>query len=258
MIYLLNCDLNGNDSIQHLIDGKQITEFECGTFEAFDRACRSLLTKVGPEDTVIVDTLTSLANTTRGDAKLGTEDSESLWDKREKFLGDKNYLTVYELAGQLIMRRIKNLRARGAHIITTTHEDEQRDDGTLLRKRAPALNAALFRSLMGASSDVLRLQILTEPIKNDKGETKVPAGVRTLQLRVSDDAVIKTHVRRDISDKLPKFIINPTWEKLTAALGKNPSWLVLFGPPGVGKTTLSTERTTNQPNAEQEPEGAAA
>jgi hypothetical protein len=241
MIYLLNADLNGNDSIAHLIDGGKVKELECGTFEAFDNHSRALLTKVSSGDIVIVDTLTSLANTTRGDAKLGNDESESLWDKREKFLGDKNYLTVYELAGQLIMRRLKNLRARGCHLITTTHEDEQRDDGTLMRKRAPALNAALYRSLMGASSDVLRMQVLTDPITNSKGEVKVPAGVRTLQLRVTDDAVIKTHVRREIGEKLPKYIYNPSWEKLVKVLGKTPSWLVLYGPPGVGKTSLSTD-----------------
>jgi len=242
--------MNGTDSIQHLVDDNKIVHIPCPTFKAFDESARQLLTKVGLGDFIIVDTVTLLAETTRTDSKFGTDMEVSLWDQREKVLGDKNYLTVYQLAGTLIMKRLRNFRNVGARIITTTHEDEQRDDGTLMRKRAPAVNAALYRSLVAASSDVIRMQIVHEPITDAKGVIKVPAGVRSLQLKSSDDAVIKTHVLRDVGEKLPRFIYNPSWQKLCAALGKTPSWLLLYGPPGVGKTTLSTEmaeQTTLQP-----------
>ena len=238
MIYWLDADNNGADSIQKAVDSGAVQHIVCDTFVAFEKAIVALIPKVGPDDLVIIDTVTSLANTTRGDMKLGTELTESLWDKRSIFFADKNYLTVYEAASQSIMRRIKNIRARGARIITVCHEDEQVDPATLAKKRAPQVNEAFYRSLLAASSDVFRLSALSEPELNEKGEVKYPADTRFLQLRNTDEAVAKYHVEREHSAKVPKRLSNPTLPRLYKALGKKPSWALIYGPPGVGKTTL--------------------
>jgi Holliday junction resolvasome RuvABC ATP-dependent DNA helicase subunit len=87
---------------------------------------------------------------------------------------------------------------------------------------------------------MFRLTILTEPITDREGKVRVPAGKRQLQLRITEDAVAKFQVRRELSDKIPTYIYEPTWAKLCKVLNKTPSWLTLFGLPGVGKTTLVT------------------
>jgi hypothetical protein len=238
--YLLDFDLNGADSIAHLIASGKVTHMECDTYIAFESYFKELLPKVGPEDLVIVDTLSKAADTTRGDMKLGVDPGEALWDKRGLYLGgDKNYLTVYEAAGQFLMRRLRNLRARGARIITTAHEDEQFDQTTLTKKRAPAMNDALYKSLMGSSSDVFRLRQTDEDIDMGNGKM-LPAYSRVLDLRPDGEAVTKFHVSPERSESLPRRIVHPTLPKLYKALDKKPSWLVLYGPPGVGKTTLAT------------------
>lgn len=239
-VYLLNADHHGNDGIAHLIESKKIVEYVCDSFNSYDRYTYELMTKVGQDDFVIVDTMSSLAETTRGDLKIGSEDDGLIWDKREKLQGEA-YGTSYKTAQVLIMRRLVNLRKRRAHVITTTWETDQRDDGTKISQRAPDVNPKFFTALLGASSDIIRLTEVHEDIRDSSGNVKVAKGSRTLQLRPSDDAVIKVQVRRDLVEKIPKFLVNPTWAKLCTTLGKIPSWLTLYGPPGVGKTSLVTD-----------------
>jgi hypothetical protein len=252
MIYLLDADQNGSDSIQHLVDSGKIKYLPMSTFQVFDKTVKELLPVVGPDDLVIIDTIGSLFETTRGDAKLGTDVSVDLWTLRGKYLdGDKNYLTVYSLAGDTIIRRIKNLRARGARIITTSHESEKQDPTDLMKKRAPALSDALYKSIMANTSDVVRLSEIIDPILNEDGSVKVPSGTRILQLRKTEEAVAKYHVLPEVSDRIKRLLRLPSRSGLYtyyAHVQKRPTWLHIYGPPGVGKTALSaSEAETPNP-----------
>lgn len=247
MIYLLDCDQGGTESVADLIEQKLITHIPVPSFEEFaDKIVAPLLPKLNYSDTIIVDTLSALANTTRGDFRLGTEVDDNLWGKRNLYFGgDKNFLTQYEAAEKLIMRRLKNVRSTGAHIITITHEDEQVDAITQTKKRAPGLNQAFYGSLMAHSTDVFRLSMLFSDVRDDTGAVKYPAGTRVLYLQPSegvDGHVTKYHVPRDVAEKLPKGIVDPDWNKLSGILKKDPGWLVLYGSPGIGKTTLACSK----------------
>lgn len=250
MIYLFSTDGTGNDGIRHLIDNKRITEFVCDTFDSFDRTAHGLLTKVTANDTVILDTVGSLLEITRGDIKLGKPE-ELYWEKLDSLMAGEVYGATYDAARILIMRRLANLRKRNARIVTVCHERDQRDEGGLgsksSKQRAPAVSPRLYSDLLGRSSDIVRLSILTEPITNREGRIVVPAGKRQLQLRVSDEAIAKYQVRRDLSDKIPSCIFEPTWPKLVSTLGKEPSWLTIYGLPGVGKTTLAVDSVEDHP-----------
>lgn len=246
MIYLLDCDGNGVDSIADILEAKpkEITHIPVTTFEDFDNWAAKVTNKLTPNDLVILDTLNSLANTTRGDAKLGTDATENLWAKRDKILGDKNYLTVYELAGQLILRRLKNLGrgGQGARIIVTCHEAEKLDESTspATKRRGPDVNPALLGSLMGTSSDVFRLRTLEDAVLNDKGQVVLAADTRLLDLRRTDEIMAKYHVPLSRVPQIKKALANPTLPMLYEHLGKKPSFLVVYGPPGAGKTTFVT------------------
>lgn len=246
MIYLLDADLGGTESVQDLIDSKALTHIPIDSFKTFDETLVKLLPTLSDNDTVIVDTLSTLANTTRGDFRLGTEVSDDLWGKRSLYFGgDKNFLTQYEAAEKLIMRRLKNVRAKGTHVITITHEDEQVDAISQTKKRAPQLNQAFYGSLMAHSTDVFRLSMLFSDVKDDKGAIKYTAGTRVLYLQPAegiDGHVTKYHVPRDVASRLPKGIVDPTWDKLQSTLEKDPGWLVLYGSPGIGKTSLAASK----------------
>lgn len=242
MKYLLDADQNGNDSIAHLASAGLIEYLPIPSFQEFQRQIQRLVPLVGPDDLVIVDTIGSLQETTIIDARLGTDVSVDFWALKGKYLeGDKNYLNVYNLAGDTIIRRLKNIRARGARIITTSHESEQVDPTDLRRKRAPKLSPAMYESIMRNTSDIVRLSEVIEPIIGEEGQVLVGTGTRLLQLRKTEDAVAKYHVVPEMSARIAQLLTMPPIggiHKYHAHIGKRPAWLHIYGPPGVGKTSL--------------------
>lgn len=244
MIYYYEADGNGTDSIADVLgDKKKITHIPISTYEEFDKHVASIVMKVTPNDTVILDTLNALANTTRGDSKLGTDPTENLWLKRDKIIADKNYMTVYTLASQLILRRLKNLSraGEGAKIIVTCHEAERFDESTIppTKKRAPDVNPELLGSLVGSSSDVFRLTRLDEHIVDEDGNEILPADTRILQVKGTEEYLAKYHVPRSRVPSL-RNLADPTYHSLCEMLGKTPTWLTVYGAPGVGKSTFAT------------------
>jgi hypothetical protein len=245
VIYALDSDMNGDDSIRRFIKAGTVQHMPVPTYGDFEHIVMDLIPKIKRgQDIVVVDTLGCLAETTRGDAKLGTNPQDDLWSKRALYLGgDKNYLTVYSLAGDLIMRRLKNLRAAGARIITTSHEDDVIDPATNTKKIGPKLNPAFYESLMHATSDVVRLIQNPEDKLNEEGEVVLPAGARALQLRPSESAIAKFHVddpeRALTMPRMLRMPLKGGLHVLNSTYDKEPSWLHIYGVPGAGKTSLA-------------------
>jgi hypothetical protein len=248
MIFLLDADMNGTDSIQYLIDAGLVRHIPCPGYMDFDAACKWLVQNATVDDVVVLDTISQMAFATRGDAKLGTNPDADLWDKRGLFLdGDKNYLTVYEMAGQFIMRRLRNIRARGIRIITTAHETEQTDkaEGYAVKKIAPAMNKALYESLRSVTSDVFRLWVLRSPIYNQQSrEVLYPSGTRVFQIQSTEAAVAKYHTDPFTAMSLPTHVpiknaITPALPTLYRTLKKVPTWVNIYGEQGAGKTSAA-------------------
>lgn len=243
MLYLLDCDLHGLDSVSDCVGHKNFTVVPCPSYSDYDKAVVDLIVNkdAGPNDTVIVDTLTSLLETTRADAKLGTELSVNLFERgKTKYMeGDKNYLNVYNMAQQVVMRRLKNLAGRGVRLIVLAHEAERVDETTMTKKRQPDVNPAFIGDLVGASSDVFRLFSVPEDIVGQGGKVTVKADTRVLYLRRGEEYIAKYNVSRDRSESVPRYIVDPTLPKIVETLGKTPVFLTVYGHPGAGKTTLA-------------------
>ena len=255
MLYFVDADQNGLDSVQDVIakNHDKVTIINAGVFEEADRRLAQLVEKTGPNDLFVFDTIDALANTLRGDAKLGNDQTEELWVKRNLWLqGDKNYQTVYDMAEKFILRRIKNLRNRGARIICLAHEAEKVDEQDMLKKRGPDLNDKFYGKLMSASSDVFRLSVQLTNVVNAAGEVIVPADTRILELRRTPEVIAKYHVGMDKSPQIKAKMMNPTLPKLYEHLGKKPSFLTIYGAPGAGKTSFSFSELTDIPKVKKE------
>jgi len=251
VIYLLNADRGSFGSVAALVNAGRVEHLLCETFPAFQKHCEYLLDKVQHDekgnvvphdDLVILDTLTRMADTTRGDMKIGAE-VKDLWSKHTIFYkGDTHNYGAYEGAGQLIMRYMRNLSSRGFRVIVLCHEDEQKDEIAGINKRAPDLNKALWSSLKGTSTDVFRLTVATEDELAEDGSVAIKAGTRILQTTQDDTALCKYSADTDLEGNfrtVPKYLANPTMRKIVRMLGIKPGFLTIYGNPGVGKTTLA-------------------
>jgi hypothetical protein len=239
VIHLIDADLSGADSVQHLIDAKLVQWHPVASYDQFILVADGLLKTATPADSVVVDTVTKLAETLRDNLLHGAYPDDSLLAAQKAMAGETLSRNAYAEAQRVVMRRLRNLRNRGVKIITVLHEDDQRNPyETTLNKRAPAVNKAFFESLTGASSDIFRLTFARDDIKDAKGDVKFARDTRFLQLRDSEDALAKYHVSPEVSSKLPRLLSNPSMPKLRTILEKDPSWLIVYGSPGTGKTSL--------------------
>lgn len=242
MIFYTYSDGNGTDSVQDILDNHKdkITALEARSYEVWDQFTQSILGKIKKDDTFILDTITTFAATCRGDFKLGNDAAVSYWEKRNVFFADKNYQTNYEAAGQLIMRRLKDLSNLGAKIIVTAHEKEKEDQTVIppIKRRGPDINDALLGNLIGSSSDVARLRVVFEDEYNGD-KLKFKKGQRVLEFGPSEDYMSKTGVSLALSGKVPSVITRPSYTKVCKALQKVPRWLTTYGPPGTGKSTFT-------------------
>jgi hypothetical protein len=241
MIYYSDADQNGTDSIQDILEAhpKEITYLDAGNFERFD----SELAKLKPEkgDLLIIDTISGLGATLRRNAKfIGLKDDMSVWSFKEKWLGgDKNYLTVYDMAEQMIMERLKSLKNKGMNILVLAHENKQTNERTMEDAIGPELPPAFYRRLNEACSDMFRLSVLMDDEKDSQGNIKFKEGTRVLTIKPTTEVIAKYHVNFEKAKTMPKRIMNPSIPKIHEKLGKVPSFMAIYGCPGSGKTTLS-------------------
>jgi hypothetical protein len=246
-VILLHADTTGTDSIQDVIDAHRIEYIPIPNFEVYERACLDLLHRVGPNDTVILDTISQMGHIVRGDIKLGVDPEANLWELRRKYMGDTDNWGTYTAAANLIMRRLKNLYNRGASIVTTCHENESVDPADYRKKRSIALNKEFREMVDHCSSDIFRLSEVTESlIDPNTGATLLEAGSRLLQIRRSEEVYAKIQVTIAKNNELRAdgitAISNPTWAKMVRVIGKHPRWLTLYGLTGVGKTNFVVRR----------------
>jgi len=247
MIYYLDADQNGTDSIQDILDAhpKEITYLDGGNFERADLLLSKL--SVARGDLLIVDTISGLGATLRRNAKfIGLKDDMSVWAFKEKWLGgDKNYLTVYDMAEQMIMERLKSLKNKGMNILVLAHENKQINERTLEEAIGPELPPAFYRRLNEACSDMFRLTVLMEDEKDSSGSVRFKEGTRVLTIKPTQEVIAKYHVNFEKAKTMPKRIMNPSIPKIHEKLGKTPSFMCIFGSPGTGKTTLSLSQFLN-------------
>jgi len=237
MIYYTNCDGHGLDSVRNIIrdNPTEITVIDGGTFKAFnDNATK---TKFKEGDTFIVDTLSELsANLIREYRFRNMKEGESFesyyntWDKT-------NSQSAYAMAEQIFMQSIKLLHHKGVKIILTMHEGTQINEKTGSKTTGPELSPKFFNRVSGSCNAMFRLKIEYTQKQQENGKV-IPVEKRILMIRPVEDFILKCHAPPEEIEKIPFELVNPTIPKLQAKLGFEPSFMVVYGPPGAGKSTF--------------------
>lgn len=235
-------DGTGTDSVQNVIasHSEEITAIEVESYEHWSEHTEEIMDNLTPNDVVILDTMTMFAEMTRTDLKIGNDPKQLNWAMRNKFFDHKNNWDYYDAATNYIMRRLKNMKNKGARIIVTAHERTDEDLTTTppTKRRVPDLNQKLATSLIASSSVVARLRVIYE--NEYKGEAiKYKKGQRLLEMGQSLEFAGKIHAPIEVALGLPTTISRPSLPKLYKALGFKPTWLTVYGPPGSGKSTFS-------------------
>ena len=248
MIYHLMADTTGVDSIQDIIDSGDITVVPIPNVEAYETICEELLKKVGPNDSVGLDTVSQMGAKVRGDIKVGPS-ATNLYEQRKKFMGDTDNWGTYTAAANIILRPLMNLHSRGAHIYTTVHEEERQDMFDMRTKRNIGLNTEFRNMLNACSSDIFRITELGEDRTGPDGRVLIPRGTRLLQIQRSEEIMAKLQVpipkSKALRDAGVEAIVIPEeggWAKMVRVIGKVPRWLTLYGLPGSGKTSFVCRR----------------
>lgn len=226
----------GEASVQHLIDKGLVTVYPCSTFKEVEQTYWSIKRGDIKCDMVVIDTITTLATTTRQDVTLA--ESADLWADRERVASQmRDWGKMSDLINRL-MRLYRNLPQ---HSIFICHEGEREDLQSESKKKGPDLNPAIYKDIIAFSDVIARVNLagieFPKDPKNPDGE-KWPIGTRVLRLKPSDEATAGARVPEGVN--LPAIIPDPTLGKIVEAFGgRLPRAITLYGVPKVGKTRLS-------------------
>jgi hypothetical protein len=258
LIFHLDTDLKGLPYPYRPLaeEGKRLKTFKLATYQEYENCADALVEEIKPNDLVIVDTLSQLVEATleylkeRAMAAAGiTKASEAiaLFEKVSAFGRD------YKDSKGLILQKIKNLSARGARIILNVHQKSAYMDADRasivstfrgipmdsVKVIGPSLNNQLFEQVNARATDIYRLSRFNEDVKDDEGNVSVAYGTRLLHLTENPGDVIKSSAPPDKLASLREGLLNPTLPKLYTLIGGKPEMMVVYSPPGVGKTTFA-------------------
>jgi hypothetical protein len=258
LIFHLDTDLKGLPYPYRPLaeEGKRLKTYKLATYLEYEEVADALAETVKAGDLVIVDTLSQLVEATleylKERAMLAAgisraSDAGALFEKVSAFGRD------YKESKGLIMQKLKNLSARGARLILNVHQKSaymDADRSTIVstfrgipmdsvKMIGPSLNNQLFEQVNARATDIYRLSRFNEDVKDDDGNVCVPYGTRLLHLTENPGDVIKSSAPPDRLAALREGLLSPTLPKLYTLIGGKPEMMVIYSPPGVGKTTFA-------------------
>jgi len=197
---------------------------------------------------LVLDTISSLSTLVRhdlmGDGKLG------IWQNRGVYRADTR--SEYRATADMVSRMLQHFRRLPIATVFVAHEEERLDPAGVL-KRGPALSPALLKDVVGWSHVLAHLGQTTHAVTLPNGR-EIPAGTRRLRVEPDNRYMAKARRRVDLPP-LPPVILEPTLRDLREILdgtGEPYPWATLYGPPGVGKTSLVVGATYARRSAEAE------
>lgn len=264
MIYRIDTDCNGTETIQHLIDDGLVENIECRDYKTYDKTVQKLASSVKPDDLVIVDTINRAAEQFLfwQFVSLRLKPGQSPSDLPE-VTNPSNTLSVY---GQIPYYVIETLRGIPCQLIILSQESDKffnAETGRLTKwtkesavaalpdalppeglvlGAAARLSASALQALGDLTSDTFALHRLMQdtPGTGPDGKTyNYKRGTRVLNVSDTVAILAKVHVKVEQYRLLRDNLYDPTLPKLYKMLGLKPRVILFYGPNGTGKTTLA-------------------
>lgn len=236
----------GARSVNHLVASGAVEVINANKFEDVENVVWQIIRNERKADGIIIDSITSLATTTRQDLIVDPAmmNNASLWQNRAKLTAaQRDWGNMSDLIGRL-MRLLRD--NTNVPIIAICHEGEREDLTTGMDKKGPDLNAALLKEVIHFSDAVLRLSLLGATIEVE-GQRYAP-GTRVLRLIGNEQCMAKVRIPGNMPQP-PEILPDPTKARFLKVVGEMPHAVALYGPSGAGKTTLACELLVNKTNS---------
>lgn len=225
----------GSASVSNRIASGAVELFPAPNFDAAEKAFIAISKRVDEFDTIVVDTMTTLAGTTIQDLALRGGSRSDLWSKREAMGASQQQWGQMSSLLILFTRNLYDMGNRSKRIVLVCHEGSRDDPYEGIEMHAPDLNKMLLKDLYGMCDAIVRLGKL--PQKAKIGDVECAPGTRILRLQDSPKYMAKG--RDVIESPRPELLANPTMSSFLAVCNPSPRKIVLYGSPGSGKTVLA-------------------
>jgi hypothetical protein len=238
----------GSASVLDEIEAGDVTVFECKDYNDVDAKVWELLRsdKSALPLHVALDSYTSLATRAIENITLKlsqTQEPGRVWmevEKKDGFVASQPEWGKWASASQRLLWNFETLKVP---FLFTAGEQLREDGPKAATIYGPDLSPKIRAAIIRYADCVGRLGILpgeAEFPDLDGKLRKWKAGTRILRLAQNSDYHAKCRVRRSRweSGKFLELLPNPTIPRLVENLGYMPMKTLIYGPAGVGKTTL--------------------
>lgn len=228
----------GTDSVSNLIQQGTVVVYPARSLSDLGKAFQLIRKTVDDYDRIVVDTTTTLSTSINNE--LLTKGGTMLWANR----GAGMSLTQQQW-GEMSSRMIlffRDLQELPLPVILVCHEGIRENPYDGIEVHAPDINKMVLKELYGMNDAIIRLGKL--PSKTNIGGTDYPLGTRVLRLQDSPQFMAKG--RDALPYQRPELLANPTLASFLKVCNPEPRKIVLYGPPGVGKTVFACSEMTQQ------------
>ena len=247
-VAIIDTERGTNRAVSQDIESGRVVVYPASSAVSLGTAMDSIKNQLDDLSHIVLDTIGTLTTSLTNEILKRGGGSSQIWANPNAIL-----TLTQQQWGQMSSRVIlflRDLQELGKPVIVVCHEGERENpyEGTIMH--GPDLNKSLLKELYGMNDAIVRLGKLSGKTKINGVEYQT--GTRVLRMIDSPQFMAKGGENSQV-ELLPE----PTLAKIAEMVRPFPQRMVLYGPPGAGKTWLAgsplspttTSKTKGKSNA---------